>query len=138
MSDDDNQNLTHRGRGRPAGSLNKFSERLKHCMIYGAEESDLAKDKDHPELPGSLEIYMKNLANLFPLQYYKQLARLCPAEVHTQISETSLQISYSNMDDVRSALLASGLTHAHLKQLEKLLPDTSYQHQRNDDEETSE
>jgi hypothetical protein len=106
MSDDDNLNLVRRGKGRPPGSPNKFTSELRQAMVEGALLSDDAKDPNNKDAPASLTQYMRNIANKYPVAFFKSLARLLPQEIRTQsLSESTLEIAcaFRSIEDVKVA-----------------------------------
>jgi hypothetical protein len=89
-------NDEHKRIGRPPGSPNKFTSELRQAMLEGALLSDDAKDPNNKDAPASLTQYMRNIANKYPVAFFKSLARLLPQEIRTQsLSESSLEIAYA-------------------------------------------
>ena len=135
MSDDDNLNLVRRGKGRPPGSPNKFTSELRQAMLEGALLSDDAKDPANKDAP-SLTQYMRNIANKYPVAYFKALTRLIPQEIRTQsLSESTVEIAYAfhSVADVKAAMLDAGMTPKQIRQLETMMPDVGYQKQDTDE-----
>ena len=105
-------------------------------MVEGAMLSDDAKDPNNKDAPASLTQYMRNIANKYPVAFFKSLARLLPQEIRTQsLSESTLEIAYAfrSIEDVKVALLDAGMTPTQVRQLEALMPDTGYQKQDTDE-----
>jgi hypothetical protein len=116
-------NDEHKRIGRPPGSPNKFTSELRQAMLEGALLSDDAKDPNNKDAPASLTQYMRNIANKYPVAYFKALTRLIPQEIRTQsISDSTVEIAFHSISDVKVALLESGLTPKQVRQLEAMLP----------------
>jgi hypothetical protein len=110
--------------GRPLGALNKITADLKRAMLDGAVTCDYAfDDPNNKDAPGSITTYMRNIANKFPELYFQAIVRLIPKEVRTHLqNDTTLDITYRTMDQVRDAMLAEGMTPKLISDIEKMLP----------------
>ena len=76
------------GAGRPKGSMNDTGispRELRIAMIQGAVNSKWAKDPAHPDRPGTLENFFKNIAEANIGVFCSLFARLIPR--HTTVQE---------------------------------------------------
>jgi hypothetical protein len=122
-------------KGRPPGSQNKFSRDLKECMLQAAILSDDALD--HETGLRSLTRYLLATQRKFPLQYFSAIAKLVPHEIRSQsLSQSSIEVVYRSVEDVKLALLQSGLTQKEVDALSAALPRGDVLEIEVDDEET--
>jgi hypothetical protein len=114
------------GAGRREGSLNKITADLKRVIVGGAIDSDYGADPNDKKAPHSIENYMKNFANKHPEVYFTAaVAKLIPKVIRTSTqSETTVDITYRTVDEVKQALLDAGMAPTQIRQLEAMMPDT--------------
>ena len=83
------------GAGRPRGSVfdgGPSPKVLREAMIAGATNSKWAKDPEHPERPGTLENFFRNVAEENIGVFCSLFARLIPR--HTMCRTTRPSISF--------------------------------------------
>ena len=92
--------------GRKPGTPNKFTRKMKEAMFAGAENSIHARDPRHPDAPGTLTQFRTTIAN--PAQYLQVLSKFIPQQINAQ-TETTVEIVYNSIDDVKRALEDAGM-----------------------------
>ena len=108
------------GPGRPPNALNKISRDLKEAIITGLVASDYAKDDDGKR---SIQTYMRSVANRHPELFFQAVCKLIPKELRQSIStDTTFDITYHSVSEVKSAMLAEGMTPKQIEMLEAMLP----------------
>lgn len=112
------------GAGRPPGALNKFTRELKTALLDAAILSDFAKDPSGDEnAPHTLTNFCLTMVHKFPELYFQALMRLVPKEINTRLqNDTTLDITYRTMSEVKDAMLAEGVTPKLISDIEKMLP----------------
>ena len=88
--------------GRAPGTPNKVSRAFKDALIWAAENSKDSKD-------GTLESYLLDLADNHKGLFVPMLGRLLPLQINARTQQTN-KIVYSTVEEVRSALIARGLS----------------------------
>jgi hypothetical protein len=63
------------------------------------------------------------MVHKFPELYFQALMRLVPKEINTRLqNDTTLDITYRTMSEVKDAMLAEGMTPKLILDIEKMLP----------------
>jgi hypothetical protein len=128
------------GAGRREGSLNKFTREMKTALLDAAILSPYAKDPHDKNAPNSLTNYCLAMCTQFPELYFQALMRLVPKEINTSLrQDTTVNVTYTTIAEVKQALLDEGMTPNEIRQLESLMPDTgrSIDEAHDDDEEAA-
>jgi hypothetical protein len=113
------------GAGRREGSLNKFTREMKTALLDAAILSPYAKDPDDKNAPNSLTNYCLAMCKQFPELYFQALTRLVPKQINTSLrQDTTVDITYRTMNEVKQALLDAGMAPTQIRQLEAMMPDT--------------
>jgi hypothetical protein len=112
---------------RPLGSLNRISRVLKEGMIQAAIDSDLGHDSEDPNAPPSLNRYLTNFANKHETEFFVALTKLIPKQtlVDTQSTIDRGVTSYSSLQQVREAMLESGMSPKTVAAIESQLPSVN-------------
>ena len=111
------------GAGRPLGALNRITADIKRGLLDGILTCDYALDPNNKNAPGSIASYMRTVANKHPELFFSAIVKLIPKEVRTHLqNDTTLDITYRTMDQVRDAMLAEGMTPKLISDIEKMLP----------------
>lgn len=121
-------------KGRPPGSLNKFTRELKEAMFSGAEQSIHAKDPDDPSAPGTVTQFLKTVADRYPDKYMQALMKFVPQQYHALKTELRAEVTYNSAEEVKAALEEAGLTLKQIEQLEAMLPSTAAEGDNDGDE----
>ena len=67
--------------------------------------------------------YMKTVANKHPELFFSAVCKLIPKELRQSIStDTTFDITYRSVAEVKSAMLAEGLSEKQIKMIEAMLP----------------
>jgi hypothetical protein len=109
------------GAGRKPNIPNNLTRELREAIIYGAREGNLGRDPEHPELPGTLERFFVNLCNDHLSLFCGLLSKGIPKLIESQ-STATLDISYRTTEQVKEAMVASGMAPKFIEQLEAILP----------------
>jgi hypothetical protein len=107
------------GAGRPPGQPNALTAQLREALMAGAINSKYGKDDEHPN--GDLVVFFTNLANEHIGLFCSLFGKSIPKFIQTQ-SDSTLSVTYQSMEEVRSAMQASGLTLRQISQIEACLP----------------
>jgi hypothetical protein len=108
---------------RPAGSLNRITRLLKEGLVQAAIDSELGQ--------GSLNTYLKNFANKYETEFFAALVgKLIPKQTLVQSDATiDIGVTYSSLQQVRDAMLESGMAPSIVAAIESQLPLTSNEKQ---------
>ena len=87
--------------------------------MAGAINSKYGKDDEHPE--GDLVTFFTNLANEHIGLFCSLFGKSIPKFIQTQ-SDTTLNVTYRSIEEVKLAMQASGLTLRQISQIEAMLP----------------
>ena len=110
--------------------LNIYSRALKEAMFEGAENSVYAKDPQDLSKPGSLVQFLTwvadnrfftTLANNNIGVFCTLFGKMIPRQISMQ-SDTTVDLTYHSVDDVKRALEAAGMPLKQIEQLEAMLP----------------
>ena len=93
-------------------------------MFAGAENSIHAKDPNNKDAPGTLTQFMTTIANNYPVQYLQVLSKFIPQQINAQ-TETTVEIVYNSIDDVKRALEDAGMPLKQIEQLKSYSPSTT-------------
>ena len=107
------------GAGRPAGQPNALTAQLREALIAGAINSKYGKDDEHPD--GDLVTFFTNLANEHIGLFCSLFGKSIPKFMQTQ-SDTSLNVTYRNIEEVKLAMEQAGMSSKQIAQLEAMLP----------------
>ena len=87
-------------------------------MFAGAENSIHAKVPNNKDAPCTLTQFMAIIANEHPVQYLQAPTKFIPQNAQT---ETTVEIVYNSIDDVKRALEDAGMPLKQIEQLKSLL-----------------
>jgi hypothetical protein len=114
------------GAGRPKGSMNDTGispRELRIAMIEGAKNSRFGKDPNNPDAPGTLVNFFTNIASEYPAAFCTLFGKLIPRHVNmTTEQDTTINVTYRSVAEVKDAMLAHGMTSLQIEQLEAMLP----------------
>ena len=111
------------GSGRPKGRIDSRPREIREAMLGGAMDSDCGLDPDHPDEPGDLRRFFKNMANKNLDLFSQMLIKLIPRQINQQVESTlGVNVVFETVDQVAAELERSGMTHQQVKQIQAMLP----------------
>jgi hypothetical protein len=111
------------GSGRPKGRIDSRPREIREAMLGGAMDSDYGLDPDHPDEPGDLRRFFKNMANKNLDLFSQMLIKLIPRQINTQVESTiGVDVVFHTLEEVRAEMERQGMTQQQIKQIQAMLP----------------